>query len=104
MLQFLENQHLSGLAIGIGTFLIIGLFHPLVIRAEYRWGTRCWWLFLLAGVAATVVSVAVTHVWVSALCGVFAFTSFWAIKELFQQRTRVEKGWFPENPRRKKNG
>ncbi|HAD56313.1 MAG TPA: DUF4491 domain-containing protein, partial [Alistipes sp.] len=27
--------------------------------------------------------------------------SFWSILEVFQQRERVRKGWFPENPRRK---
>ena len=25
----------------------------------------------------------------------------WSIKELFEQRERVRKGWFPENPKRK---
>lgn len=31
--------------------------------------------------------------------GVFAFSSLWTIKELFEQREpRVAKGWFPANP------
>ena len=25
----------------------------------------------------------------------------WSIKELFEQKMRVEEGWFPENPNRK---
>jgi len=29
--------HLEGLLIGVATFLIIGLFHPVVIKAEYYW-------------------------------------------------------------------
>ena len=33
---------MEGIIIGISTFLIIGLFHPVVIKAEYYWGTRCW--------------------------------------------------------------
>ena len=33
-----------GILIGLATFLIIGLFHPLVIKGEYYFGTRCWWL------------------------------------------------------------
>ena len=37
---------MEGIIIGISTFLIIGLFHPVVIKAEYYWGTRCWWVFL----------------------------------------------------------
>ena len=35
------------------------------------------------------------------ILGVIAFSSFWSIKEVFDQRKRVEKGWFPENPKRK---
>ena len=31
----------QGLIIGIFTFLIIGLFHPIVIKCEYYSGTRC---------------------------------------------------------------
>ena len=37
---------------------------------------------------------------VSALLGVFAFSSFWTVKEVFEQQERVLKGWFPMNPRR----
>ena len=98
MIQFLENYHLLGLLIGIATFLLIGLFHPIVIKAEYYWGTRCWWIFMLLGIVGVVVSIVSNSVLVSALCGVFAFSSFWTIKELFEQKERVKKGWFPENP------
>ena len=31
--------------------------------------------------------------------GVTAFSCFWSILELFQQKKRVEKGWFPANPK-----
>lgn len=102
MMNFLENYHLLGLTIGIATFLIIGFFHPVVVKAEYYWGTRCWWLFLLLGIAGVAVSIVSTNVLISALCGVFAFSSFWTIKELFEQEERVKKGWFPENPNKKK--
>lgn len=40
----------DGLLIGIVTFLIIGLFHPVVVKAEYYWGTKCWWIFLVLGI------------------------------------------------------
>ena len=49
-MEFLMENHLLGLVIGIATFLIIGLFHPVVIKAEYYWGTGCWWIFLLLGI------------------------------------------------------
>ena len=35
----------SGLIIAVITFLIIGIFHPIVIKCEYYFGTRCWWVF-----------------------------------------------------------
>ena len=100
-MEFLEMHHLLGLVIGIATFLIIGLFHPIVIKAEYYWGTKCWWIFSVSGILGIVVSVLVTNVLLSALIGVFAFSSFWSIKEIFEQKERVKKGWFPKNPRRK---
>ncbi|MDR0977318.1 MAG: DUF4491 family protein [Prevotellaceae bacterium] len=99
-MTFLSEYHLEGLFIGICTFLIIGLFHPVVVKAEYYWGTRCWWIFLLLGIAGVVASLLVDSLLVASLLGVFAFSSFWTIKEVFEQEERVRKGWFPKNPRR----
>lgn len=100
-MEFLETYHLLGLTIGIATFLIIGIFHPIVVKAEYHWGTKCWWLFLLLGIVGIIASIITENILISALCGVFAFSSFWTIKELFEQKERVKKGWFPANPNRK---
>ena len=100
-MDFLISHHLLGLLIGISTVLIIGLFHPLVIKAHYYWGTGCWWIFLLLGIAGIVLSIIIEEVLWSALLGVFAFSSLWTIKELFEQEERVRKGWFPKNPKRK---
>ncbi len=93
-------MNFEGLIIGICTFLIIGFFHPVVIKVEYYCGVRAWWAFLLLGLAGVVASVMVTGTLLSTLLGVFAFSSFWSIKELFEQRERVRKGWFPKNPKR----
>ena len=79
----MDLLHFDGLLIGIATFLIIGLFHPVVVKAEYYWGKRCWWIFLLLGLAGLAASLVVDNLMLSALCGVFAFSSFWTIKELF---------------------
>lgn len=95
------NIYFDGLLIGAATFLTIGLFHPLVIKAEYYLGVKCWWMFLVAGIAGVIGSLFVCSSLLSTLLGVFAFSSFWSIKELFQQRERVRKGWFPRNPKRK---
>ncbi len=89
----------DGLLIGIVTFLIIGLFHPVVVKAEYYWGTK--WIFLVLGILGVIASLFIDSVFVSAICGVFAFSSFWTIKEIFEQEERVQKGWFPRNPKRK---
>ena len=91
----------SGVAIGLATFIIIGVFHPLVIKAEYYWGVRSWWLFLLLGIVTGAVSLLVHNLIISILLGVVAFSSFWSIGEVFAQKKRVEKGWFPKNPKRK---
>ena len=99
-MDFIVDNHLQGLTIGICTFLIIGIFHPIVIKAEYYWGTRCWWLFLCLGIAVIVSSICIDRIFISSLLGVFAFSSFWAIKEIFEQEERVKKGWFPKNPKR----
>ena len=91
-----------GVIIGVATFLIIGLFHPLVIKAEYYIGVKSWWLFLLLGVLSAMASLLVANLILSILLGVVAFSSFWSIGEVFQQKKRVEKGWFPANPKKKK--
>lgn len=100
MTEYLASHNLLGLVIGISTFLIIGLFHPIVIKGEYYFGTRCWWVFLLLGIASIVGSIYVADVLWSSLLGVLGFSSFWTIKEIFDQKKRVEKGWFPANPNR----
>ena len=91
-----------GIIIGVATFLVIGLFHPLVIKAEYYIGVKSWWLFLLLGVVSAVASLLVENLVLSILLGVVAFSSFWSIGEVFQQKKRVEKGWFPANPKKKR--
>ncbi len=92
----------QGIIIGVATFLVIGLFHPLVIKAEYYIGVKSWWLFLFGGIIAIVASLLVDNLMLSVLFGVVAFSSFWSIGEVFEQKKRVEKGWFPANPNKKK--
>ena len=47
----MTDINLTGVLLGLASFLSIGLFHPIVIKSEYYFGTRCWWVFLLAGLA-----------------------------------------------------
>ncbi len=94
-------MNFEGLLVGVFTFLIIGVSHPIVIKTEYYFGTRPWWVYLLVGIAALAAALFVEDVIVSSLLGVLSFTAFWAIKELFEQEQRVERGWFPRNPKRR---
>ena len=100
-MDFLTTHHLGGLMLGICTFLIIGIFHPIVIKAEYYYGTRCWWFFLVLGILGIVACLWISDLFWSSLLGVIAFSCFWSIHEIFQQEERVRKGWFPKNPNRK---
>ena len=94
-------MNFTGLIIAVTTFLVIGLFHPIVINSEYHFGTRCWWVFALAGIVFIAVSLAVRNDILSPVLGVVGCSCLWSILELFQQRERVRKGWFPMNPKRK---
>ncbi len=101
-MAFLGEYHLIGLVVGLSTFLIIGLFHPIVIKFEYHFGVACWWIFLVFGIITLVLSFLSENIIISSLLGVFSFSSFWSILEIFQQQKRVKKGWFPSNPKRNK--
>lgn len=91
-------MNFNGLLVGLATFLIIGIFHPIVIKAEYYMGVRCWWILVVAGIVFGVLSVLTDNLVLSTILGVIAFSSFWSILELFHQKERVRKGWFPEGP------
>lgn len=94
-------MNFTGITIGLFTFLIIGIFHPLVIKAEYHLGKRCWWIFLVVGIIFSIISISIENIIWGTVCGVMAFSSFWSILELFEQEKRVKKGWFPKKPSRK---
>lgn len=100
MVEFLSQYNLTGLVIGVATFFIIGLFHPMVIKGEYYFGVKCWWVFALMGAVAIVASLMVGEVMWSTLLAVWGASSFWSTHELFEQRERVRKGWFPKREKK----
>ena len=75
--------------------------HRHLSKGEYYFGVKIWWLFLVMGIAAVAGSIAVRHILWSTLLAVWGASSLWSIGELFEQRERVAKGWFPKNPKRK---
>jgi hypothetical protein len=87
--------------IGLATFVIIGVFHPVVTKAEYHVGKRVWPLFLVAGIACCAASLFVGNAVASPLLAVLGFTFFWSIRERYAQEERVRKGWYPANPKRR---
>ena len=80
--------------------MIIGVCHPLVIKAEYYFGVKRVWAFLAIGILFLALSLMTDNLLASILLGVAAFSSFWSVKEVYDQRKRVLKGWFPKNPKR----
>ncbi|MGP1515363.1 MAG: DUF4491 family protein [Bacteroidales bacterium] len=94
-------MYFQGVIIAICTFILIGCFHPIVIKAEYYLGVKFWWIFLLVGVISIALALFISEIVLSSLLGIVGASSLWSIKELFQQRDRVKKGWFPMNPKRK---
>lgn len=91
----------TGLIIAISTFVIIGIFHPIVIKSEYHFGTRSCWAFAFFGIAFIGASLFVSHEIWSPVLGVTGCSCLWSILEIHEQKERVKKGWFPMNPRRK---
>lgn len=102
------NMTAAGLVIGLATFLLIGICHPIVIKAEYHWTKKCWWAFVAIGLLFAALSLFLGDLLfpnaesgafiVSSVCGAAAFSFFWGIHEVLSQEYRVLRGWFPENP------
>ncbi len=93
----------DGILVGAGTFLIIGLLHVAVIKTEYHWGVTVWPIYLAAGVLAIAASLFVKILVISALLCVLGFSLLWGIRELYEQRERVNRGWFPKKPDKNKD-
>ncbi|OPJ60478.1 hypothetical protein CLORY_27870 [Clostridium oryzae] len=81
--------------------LATGIGHIIVIKGEYYLGIKCWSLFLIVGLACITVSLVVHSPFLSGSLGIIGVTFLWGIGELFKQKERVKKGWFPENKNRK---
>ena len=86
--------------IGIASLVIIGLFHPIVIKCEYYFTKRIWPVFLIAGLAFLAAAL-FTRGLLSIVLALIGVACLWSIRELKEQAKRVECGWFPKNPKRK---
>ena len=91
----------SGICIGVAAFLIIGIFHPVVVKGEYYFGERIWPVFLVLGLLTGGASLLTEDYTLSGILGILSCVLLWCIRELKEQTERVERGWFPKNPNRK---
>ena len=94
-------MYFTGIIIAICTFIAIGIWHPIVIKTEYHWGTWPWKIYLIIGVLCLAGALFIENAIISAIIGVFGASALWGIGELFSQKKRVQKGWFPMNPKHK---
>ncbi|GAA0746978.1 DUF4491 family protein [Clostridium oceanicum] len=85
---------------GLIAFILIGLFHPIVIKSEYYLGKKSIFIFVLFGIFSLLVSFNTKNITISTSLGVFSFCCFWSIKEVCEQEKRVLEGRFPQNPNR----
>ena len=89
----------DGVILAAASLAVIAIFHPLVIKAEYYFSARVWPVFALAGALCLTVSLFLKGV-ASPLLAFVGVTNLWCVFEVHAQARRVEKGWFPKNPRR----
>lgn len=97
-------MNFHGIWIGLFAFLIIGLCHPIVIKAEYYFTNKIWSIFLISSVVFFLLSIYVKNTTASSLFGILSFACFWSIKEIRQQKIRVKKSWFQKKPQKTKEG
>ena len=84
-------MQLTGIIIGVETFLMIGFLHIAVVRIERIWGSQIWPGFIVLGLVLGVASLFVENVLVSALLGVNGFLFAWSGPELKKQKERAQR-------------
>ena len=80
-----------GILIGTISFIAIGIFHPIVIRAVYHYGQSVWPVFLGAGILLIAASLFIETIILSTAAAVFGFASLWSIHEIKQQEEQARR-------------
>lgn len=75
-------MYFTGLLIGIITFILIGAYHPIVIKSKYYFGVKIWPIFLILGIICIGLSLITDNVILSSTLSVLGFINFWSINEL----------------------
>ncbi|MFO7914969.1 MAG: DUF4491 family protein [Candidatus Krumholzibacteriales bacterium] len=100
MMELLSDLNIMGFLVGLFSFIVIGVFHPIVKVVEYRLGKKAWPFFLIPGFILGVSSIFFKNNFVSVIAGVLAFSLFWSTHEIFKQHERVLRGQAERNPDR----
>ncbi|PIH03123.1 DUF4491 family protein [Clostridium combesii] len=96
-------MNFTGIIMGLFMLFFTGIGHVIVIKGEYHFGVKIWPGFLILGVGLIVLSLIIDNVYLSGGLGIGGLTFLWGILELFQQKERVRKGWFPKKQKDLKN-
>ena len=70
-----------GIVTAVICFVCIGIFHPIVIKAEYYLSARCWPLFLLAGIVFLAASLMIGNLYLAGAGGPPGSTCPWSTRE-----------------------
>ena len=92
--------HFEGILVAFFSYVIIGIFHPVVIKCEYYFSSRIWPVFLVFGMLLLAGALLTTGM-LSIVLSLLGASCLWCIRELKEQAERVAKGWFPQNPNRR---
>ncbi|GAE01320.1 membrane protein [Clostridium botulinum B str. Osaka05] len=95
-------MNFTGIIMGVFMLFFTGIGHVIVIKGEYHFGIKIWPGFLILGIGLIVLSLIIDNVYLSGGLGIGGLTFLWGILELFQQKERVKKGWFPKKQKIKK--
>lgn len=92
--------NITGIVIGVSTIAIIWFGRYACIAGEYHFSKKLWIAFLAVGLVTVGASFFIKDTTLSAITSIFGFTFLWGIHEIIEQEERVNKGWFPRNPKR----
>ena len=91
-------MNFTGIIIAACTFLTIGVWHPIVIKTEYYWGTRPWVLYLVVGVASIVAALFIENTLISSVVGVFGPPPFGVSGNFSNRKIGWRKAGSPRIP------
>ncbi len=79
---------MEGIIIGVATFFLIGIFHPLVIKGEYYFGRKINKYFIIVGIIFVALSIYIKSLIPSIFAGVIACCCFWSVGEVIRARKK----------------